>query len=202
MSKEQQFWDWFKENEAKYYFLNQIEDADEKERLLDELLEHLHAFCDQLFFQVGGLPNDKQDLIITAEGNPDFFDTVESLVKEAPHLNYWNIIALKPAKQGGSVKYNGIELDPKAIFFDPLDSKASEKIGLRLYVSSYNPNNKMDFLTAAYWLLDNILGERSCAQDIGYVDMECLRTIEEREELIELTKLPQYIKWKKSKSTT
>jgi len=78
MSKEQQFWDWFKENEAKYFFLNQINDDNEKERLLVDFLSHLHEYCDQLFFEVGGYPNEKQDLIITAEGDMTFFDKVKT----------------------------------------------------------------------------------------------------------------------------
>ena len=72
MSREQQFWDWFKVNEAKYFSLNQITDDYEKERLLDDLLSHLHEYCDQLFFEVGGYPDEKQDLIITAEGDTSF----------------------------------------------------------------------------------------------------------------------------------
>ncbi|MFA6083776.1 hypothetical protein [Mucilaginibacter sp.] len=199
MSKEQQFWDWFKENEAKYFFLNQINDNNEKERLLDDFLFHLHEYCNHLFFEVGGYPNEKQDLIITAEGDTDFFDEVETLVKEAPQLEYWNVLAFKPVREDYTTEYNSIKLDPKGIYFIPLNNNDPNRIGLRIYIDKYTPINKEDFLTAVYLVLDNILGEKSNALDIGYVEIESLSSISEKEELIELTKLPQYIKWKRSK---
>jgi hypothetical protein len=200
MSKGEQFWEWFKENEAKFFFLNQVDDADERESILDNLLEHLHSYCDQLYFQIGGYPDAKQDLIITAEGNTDFFDKVEALVKQAPQLEYWSVIAFKPVMEGGSIEYNGIKLDPETMYFIPLENKASQKLGVRMYVNNYDSENEKDFLTAGYWLLDNILGERSSALDIGYVEIENLPSTPEKEELIELIKLPRYIAWKKSKA--
>ncbi|RFZ81683.1 hypothetical protein DYU05_17820 [Mucilaginibacter terrenus] len=201
MFKEKQFWDWFKENEAKYFFLNQINDDDEKERLLDIFLSHLHEYCDHLFFEVGGHPHEKQDLIITADGDTDFFDLVETLVKQAPVLEYWNVIAFKPAREDFTVGYNGIELNPKDMWFIPLNSKNSQKIGLKILIENYASSNKEDFLTASYLVLDNMLGEKSNAQDIGYVEIENLPSFPEREELIELVKLSRYIKWKKSKNS-
>lgn len=199
MSKEQQFWDWFKENEAKYFFLNQINDNDEKERLLDDLLSHLHEYCDQLFFEVGGHPNEKQDLIITAEGDTDFFDEVETLVKKAPQLEYWNVLAFKPIREDYITEYNSIKLDPKRMYFIPLNNNDPKRIGLRIYIDNYTSSNKEDFLTATYLVLDNLVGEKSNALNIGYIEIESLSSISEREELIELTKLPQYIEWKKLK---
>ncbi|BAU53129.1 hypothetical protein [Mucilaginibacter gotjawali] len=202
MLKEQQFWTWFKENEAKYFFLNQINDDNERERLLDEFLEHLHIYCDHLFFEIGGHPNEKQDLIITAEGNADFFDRVEALVSQAPQLEYWNAIAFKPPIGNGIIEYNGIKLDPETMLFDPLSVNTSQKIGLRVHVDNFNPNRERDFLTAVYLLLDNILGEKPTALEIGYVDVKSMPPTLEKEELIEFTKLPRYIQWKKSKMNT
>jgi hypothetical protein len=198
MSKEKQFWDWFKENEAKFFFLNQVDDKDERENILDDFLEHLHLYCDHLFFEIGGHPNEKQDLIITAEGNVNFFDQVDVLVKHAPPLEYWSIIAFKPVMGGGVIEYNGIKLDPETMYFIPLKNKASQKLGVRMYVDNYDSANKKDFLTAGYWVLDNILGEKSNALDIGYVEIENLPSIPERKELIKLIKLPRYIQWNKS----
>nr|WP_199158202.1 hypothetical protein [Pedobacter sp. ASV2] len=199
MNKEQLFWNWFKANEDKYFFLNQINDINEKERILDDFLDHLHKYCDQLFFEIGGYPNDKQDLIITAEGNGAFFNKVELLVNQAPLLANWNVIALKPAMGNGIIEYNGAKLDPEMMYFIPLSNKASQKIGLRIYIENYNLDNQKDFLTAAYLVLDTILGEKSNALDIGHVEIENLSLTSERDELIEFIKLPRYIAWKKSR---
>ena len=200
MSKEQQFWDWFKGNEARYFFLNQINDDSEKELLLDDLLSHLHEYCDQLFFEVGGFPDEKQDLIITAEGDVDFFNEVETLVENAPKLEHWNVIAFKPVREDCTTKYNSIVLDPEDIYFIPLNNNNDpNRVGLRIYIENYNSNTKEDFLTATYLVLDNILGEKSNALDIGYVEIERLPSVSEREKLIELNKLFQYIQWKKTK---
>ena len=202
MLTEKQFWDWFQANEAKYFFLNQVDDEIERERILDELLEQLHLYCDHLYFEVGGEPNEQQDIIITAGGNTDFFDKVETLVKQAPQMEHWNVIAFKPVVEGGTIEYNNVKLNTETMYFDPLANKASTKIGLRVYVGNYNPIDEKDFLTATYLVLDNILGEKSNALDIGYVEMENLPPFPEREELIELVKLPGYIAWKKAKNNS
>ena len=199
MTKQQLFWNWFKANEVKYYFLDRITDENEKEMILEDLLAHLHEYCDQLFFEVGGYPDEKQDLIITAGGNSEFFDKVEDLVSQSPSLEHWNVIAFKPAMENAVVEYNGIELNPETIYFIPLTSKTSSKIGLRIYIENYNSTHQKDFLTAAYLMLDNILGEKSNALNIGHVEIENLAVILEKEDLIEIIKLPRYIEWKRSK---
>ncbi len=76
MSKEQEFWNWFKENEAKFFSLNQIDDENEKERLLDYFLERLHDYCDQLYFLIGGRPDEIQELIITADGDTSNYKNI------------------------------------------------------------------------------------------------------------------------------
>lgn len=202
MTKEEQFWEWFKLNEAKYYFLNQIDNDEEKELLLDNLLTKLHGYCERLFFEVGGHPNEMQELIITAGGNVDFFDQVDSLVSSAPELKLWNIIAFKQIQHGFTTRYNGIEMNPGLMYFEPLEKPGSDDIGLRIYIDNYLPSNNEEFVYTAYLVLDNLLGEKSVALDIGYVEVGNLSSIAEKEDLIELTKLPRYIKWKKSNPNT
>ena len=197
MSAESKFWNWFKANEAKYFFLNQIEDEDEKENLLDDLLAHLHEYCDKLYFEVGGHPDEKQDLIITAEGDVDYFPQVEALVGSSPKLEHWTIIAFKPQTEKSVINYNGLSLDARNVIFNPLTNPNSQKIGVRLYYDNYTESNKKDLLTASYWLLDNVLGEKSYALNIGYVDVASVSTVQNPDDLIELVKLPKYIEWNK-----
>jgi hypothetical protein len=200
MDKAQQFWDWFKNDETKYLYLNQIDDENERESLLNIFLEHLHNYCKELFFEMGGLPDAKQDLIITAGGNSDFFDEVELLVSKAPELEYWNVIALKPAQLNGIVEYGNIILKPEEMFFNPLSSNRSNLIGLRIYLKNYSSFDKDQCLEATYILLDNLIGEKSTALDIGHVELEDLHSVHDIKELIEMNKLPKYVKWKQARA--
>lgn len=202
MVKVQEFWDWFKLNEARYFFLGQVTDEIERERYLDELLEHLHLYCEQLYFEVGGAQEGNRDLIITAQADVRFFDDAELLVAHAPNLEHWNFIALKPATGEGVVKYGDARLDADLMYFDPLENKSSQKIGLRVYVENYNVADHDSFTAAAWILTDSLLGEKSSAMDIGYLEVVGLQPTSDKEKLIPFAKLPRYVDWKKSKANT
>ncbi len=140
MKDEHVFWNWFKQNDAKYFFLNQIEDEDKKEGILNDFLEQLHLYCENLYFEIGGMPDEKQDLIITAAGNEEFFDAVEALVEAAPETMY----------------------------FMPLENSSSRKIGLRLYEDNYDSNHNSNYINCLHLVFDNLLGEKVSVQEIGY----------------------------------
>lgn len=199
MDKTQQFWSWFRDNEAKFFFLNQIDNEKERENLLNEFLERLHTYSKGLFFEIGGLPDAKQDLIITAGGNPDYFGEAEALAEQAPKLEYWNVIALKPAKPDATIEFGSIILQPEDMFFIPLSSNKTNLIGLRIYLENYASFDKDQCLEATYILLDNLVGEKSTALNIGHVELEDLQTAQDLNELIEIVKLPKYIRWKLAK---
>src|SRR5882757_1304718 len=93
-----QFWKWFSLNQASYQHLDNKE-YDEVEYLLNELLQQLHAYCDKLVFQIGGKHSHIKELIISAEGNVEYFNVVEELVMMAPRLSTWTFIALAPATE-------------------------------------------------------------------------------------------------------
>ena len=201
MTKEILFWNWFKDNSSKYYYLNQIPDVGQKQILLDELLSKLHSYCDKLFFQIGGFPNEPQELIISADGNIESFEKVEKLISSAPQIDDWKIIAFKPpTEEDFVIEYEGIKLDPHEIWFLPLDNENnSQVLGLKLCLPEYTPQTKSILLEACYQLLDSILGEKSSALDIQYVEIDELPRQPEENGLIELTELPKYIQWIKTK---
>src|SRR5262245_50578825 len=125
MTNETKFWNWFEENNSRYFYLGQITDPNKREELLDEFLNHLHDYSNKLFFEIGGRPNETQELIITAAGNTDYYGQVEQLVSASPFIDGWNVIAFKPPMGIDFVtRYEDIELDPKRIWFLPLENKA------------------------------------------------------------------------------
>ena len=77
MNRAAAFWSWFVSSEHLYRDV----EVPEKEHLLDALLERLHDFCAQLWFEVGGGPTGSRELVITAEGKVEAFPALLELVR-------------------------------------------------------------------------------------------------------------------------
>lgn len=201
MNKEENFWNWFSKNSSKFLDINLEKNKDIKEELLDILLFKLHEYSDGLYFEIGGTPGVyPQELIITAQGDEEFFAAVEKLVTSAPVINGWEIIAFKPEMGCDFItEYKEIVLDPKKIWFLPLDNKKDfHFLGLRVYMPDFEFSKKQLYLEGVYILLDVILGEKSSVLDVNYVDIDLLSVNPEEHCLIELCSLPDYIKWRKT----
>ena len=176
MTEEQQarrFWQWFDRERNKYLFIHQM-DEEERDRLLDALIDALHAYNENLFFEIGAPPQqEKAELIISAEGVEDYFPAVEQLVGLAPAFADWDIIAFKPALGAGfKMNYGGYEFDPSQIIFIPLYSEEKpDAIALRVCYPEYTEEEKDMFINGTYLMLDVILGERSTTLDIDYLEV-------------------------------
>jgi hypothetical protein len=198
MSKEKVFWNWFRKKSKIYSEINELNDENKINKLLDSLLKHLHDYSEGLFFQIGG-DNAVNELIISADGNKNYFTTVENLVDSAPKIRHWKIIAFKPPQGSDFVtKYKNAILNPKEIWFLPFDNDDIVQLGLRFYIPNFAQKDKDDYINGMYQVLDTILGEKACALDIDYVDVDNLPACPEAEGLIELVELPDYINWRKS----
>ncbi|HEU4470572.1 MAG TPA: hypothetical protein VFR58_05790 [Flavisolibacter sp.] len=199
MDSIQQFWAWFRANHAAYFFLNQME-AETKEGLLNQLLDQLHRYCDKLYFEMGGHPDEDQELIITAEGNTGYFEKVESLVAGAPEISGWKFIAFIPPKGVAfRLQYEDVELRPGEMWFLPLHNPYNPaSLGIRLCTANYELIKESRWLDPAlYKLLDIVIGEKSFALDIDYVALEQLPDDPDEQGLIRLSDLQRYISWKK-----
>lgn len=195
------FWDWFSKKSNQITDALNIDDSDETKKLLNELLKNLHAYCQNLFFEVGNDANNKiKELIITAEGNSEFFNTAKELVESAPNLKNWRIIALKqPQGVDFQMNFEGMKFLPKEMWFLPLENKnKSDSIGIRVCFKDfirYSENNWRD--SALKKLIETIIGEESFNTDIQYIDFGQLPNNPANEGYLELSELSDYIKWKK-----
>jgi len=203
MTNAAKFWLWFKENNSIFLNLDNPETSEaKKEVLLDELLKHLHTYCEKLYFEIGGLPGKEQELIITAEGNPKYFKYVEELIDNAPAIKNWRFIAFIPPRGLDYVSnFEDVELKPLEIWFLPLDSRSKpESIGLRICLPNFEPVKESKWLKASvYKMLDTVLGEKTFGLDVHHIEISGLPEKPEEHGMIELKDLPAFIKWKKKK---
>lgn len=201
MQSANDFWIWFEQNNKPYLFLRDV-DPDTKERLLNNFMTQLHKHCDELYFEIGGHPQQDRELIITAEGNTDYFEQVENLINAAPKIVGWNFIAFIPPREVDfEMKYEDVQLKPKEMWFQPLDnSKKLAAIGIKVCMMNFELVKDSKWLQpAVYKILDTIVGEKSFAMDIDYVAIGQLSDEPEEDGMISLVELPDYIKRKKAK---
>lgn len=196
--KIKEFWEWFSKNSIKYSFTNTV-DEETKEKMLDELQEQLHKYNEHLYFEIGNTENECTELIITAEGNTDYFGDVEDLVEGAPDIPNWKVIAFKPA-MGSSYKINYANkvFDPNEIIFIPYTYPENETVvGIRVCFPDFNENEKDIFKWGTYLTIDNVIGEKSSAKDIDYLEVAQTPEDIDNYNFWYLADLGEYIKLKK-----
>ncbi len=197
--KARKFWKWFSANNHSYLFLSEVDDQ-EKERIMDDLLVHLHEFCEHLFFEIGGHPKDEHmELVITAEGVREYFVKVEELVDAAPDLPRWRVVKFKqPNGPGFVLDYQGRKFDPETIMFVPLHSEDHpESIGIRVCYPDYSEEEKNIYLNGTYIVIDSLIGEQSAVLDIDYLEIAGIPEDAEEEDYPSLSSLGQLIKERK-----
>lgn len=203
MLKEKKFWEWFKNHQHEFLHLDDL-DEQQKEALLNQLLNQLHEYCSGLYYQIGGKPSkERREFVITAEGNTDYFDDVEKLLSFAPEIDSWQLIAFKqPMGTDFITEYEGLILNPKKMWFLPLNNeKKPQMIGVRVCVDNYIPDILDKIKNAVYQVLDGILGEKATATEIDYLDVDDLSNYDiDKDGLIELVELRDYINWKIKKA--
>jgi hypothetical protein len=201
MNAIKEFWAWFEINNKPYLFLNDIDEKD-KEIIMDNLLSQLHKYCDRLFFEIGGHSNAPQELIITAEGDINYFKQVEDVINNAPVISNWVFIAfIPPERIDFTIDYEGIILNTNDVWFLPRHHSTDESfIGLTICVPNYDILKDHKWLKASvYKMIDGIAGEKSFALDIDYIEFDQLPNNPEEEGLIVLSELNKYVNWHKKK---
>jgi len=194
-SPEAKFWTWFGSAHERF---RSIDKADDGEEMLDLLLEHLHEFDPELFFEVSQpLDDGSNELIISAEGVRKKFPKVEALVAAAPKLPMWQIIAFKPALGFEFVhEYGELKIDPRKLWFLPLTAKSDPLIlGLRIGLPEFDETSEAKIKNSVWIILDTGLGEEVCTQRIRHLEVVQLPPTPEEDGFIELPELPNYLAW-------
>ncbi|HAP65214.1 MAG TPA: hypothetical protein DCR93_38965 [Cytophagales bacterium] len=200
--REQAFWAWFEQHYAPLLFLREV-DRPERERIMDECLNRLHEFHPQLFFQIGGHPEaDRYELIITAEGVKEAFPIVEQLVAAPPVMKDWHVVAFKqPQGTHLSLEYGGRRFTPQEIDIIPMEHHSDPSmVGFQVCYPEYSPLEKNLYFGGTYLLLETILGEKSAALDIDFLEIIRTPGHVHNGSSFKMAQIDNYIRTKKSKS--
>jgi len=186
------FWRWFERNEDR---LREIEEAS-REALFDELLDALHAYSPQLWFETGTADDGVSELIISAEGNADYFSDVRLLIAAAPAIAGWRFLAFKPANGFGfTTEYEGTTFSPGATWFMPLSSHSDRgALGIRVGYAHYDEQQHQRFLTGTFIMLECALGELAFAEQVHHVEVVRLPSSPASSGYLPLTELGEIVK--------
>jgi hypothetical protein len=193
------FWGWFQKNNDK---LKTYTGQTKKERQYwyRELCAHLKSYCGgNLFPDV--IVNEEQGwaaMIVTAHGNPKYFNKIEKLVAQAPEIAGWKFLALyppMPAHGGLANEFPSVTIQPDEMFFAPIELALFDgQYNLEVYVEEKVEMTE-ELNGAAIKVVYNVLGEKLAALNIREVAVSYLEDTSPviQGSLVSLTQLPDYI---------
>ncbi len=195
-ANDQDFWKWFLQNQSKIEALKNADDP-----ILAHLLEQLHKYNEHLFLELSTNAEEKE-LVITAEGDSEHFESVRNLIATAPKLKNWKFTAFRPPLGFAlQTKYEGVEYDPAKLWFLPLENESNPSaVGIKIGIPSFDEKVHEHSTAAAWIILDTALGELVSALEIQYMETGALPADPAKEGYIELVELPDYLAWKKNKN--
>ncbi len=196
------FWDWFQSNEATLRNLN-IEKPEIQKQFLYWLDKHLHYYskglnCILIF------PKNKKitELIVSANGNQEFFSNVITLIDNAPKLQYWKFTAfIQPSEnieemEAGLDKpyvFKDINLKASELKFMPFQYEGVKKIDMIVYLKNFTIHcNNKNLLQVVFIIMQDIIGEKALYQNINFVELAQMPE-QEKDELIYLFDLQYYL---------
>ena len=175
------FWTWFSQNQQHLKALRELSSERQKE-LLHQLEWNLHFYAPGIDYLLI-FPERRQgkaELVITANGDPDYFPTVEEIVGQSPSLDGWTITAF--VRPSADIDEMARGLDKPYVFQDII-LKASElkfrpsaydgeKIDMIVYLRNYTVRSRnTNLLQLIFIMMQDLLGEKSLHQNINFVEL-------------------------------
>ncbi|AXY77640.1 hypothetical protein D3H65_28270 [Paraflavitalea soli] len=187
------FWIWFKSNSEIYRKIGEMSKK-EARYWLNELYAHLRS-CGRNIHPYILFPKDEstRQLIISANGNLNYFEQVMELVSKAPVVPGWEIIGFYPPcaidrriKEG----FGHTGIDPHNLWFK-LYEEEDGQAHIVVFAEAFKPDDEV-FVKAVEAVLMNVLGEYALRTElVGFEVDELENSIYEEEgECYKLQELP------------
>ena len=185
MKKINTFWNWFQDNNQT--IKNLINETPKNQKYISFWLsKNLSYYCKEIdfmiVFPIHNNNNNKFELIITANGNPQFFEEVLNLVDNSPQLKNWKFTAfIQPTERIDEIMkglnepyiFHEMTLKASEFTFLPLEyHELSHKVDIVVFLKSYNLYCDTKTLQQAIFIImQNIVGEKSLFQNINFVQL-------------------------------
>ncbi len=181
------FWDWIRYNEQTLRNLRNEKPAVQK-MFIYWLDKHLHNYCEQLesILMFPANKNEPTQLVISASGDPEYFEQVTKLIDHAPKIRNWKFVAFIQASQSieemeaGLDKpyvFKDIELKASELKFLPFQYEDVKKIDMIVYLKNFTVHcNNKNLLHVVFIIMQDILGEKSVFENINFVELAQIPT--------------------------
>jgi hypothetical protein len=180
MKKINTFWNWFQDNNQT--IKNILSETPKNQKhLFFWLNKHLHYYCKEIDFIIAfpKKPTDKAKLIITANGNPEYFKQVVDLIDNAPRLRTWIFTAFIQPKEDieriidkldNPYVFKDVTIKASDIMFLPLNCDEScKKFDIMVYLKNYNIHcNTKTWKEAVFIIMQDIFGEKYVYEHINF----------------------------------
>ncbi|MFV8355485.1 hypothetical protein ACNQGB_04795 [Flavobacterium sp. XS1P32] len=197
------FWNWFQDNNQT--IKNLINETPKNQKhIAFWLTKNLSYYCREIDFMIvyPKACNGKSELIITANGNPEYFNRVINLVDNAPQLKTWKFTAfIQPMEIIDEIMkglddpyiFHEITLKASELTFLPLEyHEVIQKFDIVVFLKSYNLYCDTKTLQQAIFIImQDIVGKKSLYQNINFVQLAQMP--DNMEGLIKLYELHRYL---------
>ncbi|HEY4197705.1 MAG TPA: hypothetical protein VGM63_19330 [Mucilaginibacter sp.] len=191
-----QFWLWFERNSDRYLHLTQVRTKKEFVFWFDELQTHAMAYCKLLAVDFCLPQHSKGQLVITCHGKTMGFKKAEQLVRLAPALKNWEIIALRQPKSVVDLKdWTGpkVDIGLSSIWFQVYKQVVEGIHPIRVYVDYILPGKEWDVREHAMMFIEQLVGEKVAVMNIDLLEVDSRCNASKRQRLRPLAELPEYI---------
>ncbi|MBC7748981.1 MAG: hypothetical protein H7Z76_10485 [Methylotenera sp.] len=177
------FWNYFTTNQKR--IANLRNELPKTQKQIDFWLDrNIKNYCHHLDYLLvfGKSPRHKSEIIITANGNPLYFNYVTNLVKAAPNIKGWKISAFIPPKH--NIEEMEAGLDTPYVFcdlviktsdlkFTPLNPDSPKsKLDIIIHLKDFSIyfENKI-LLDAVFIVVQDLLGEKSLYENLNLIHL-------------------------------
>ncbi len=177
------FWNWFQDNNQTIKNIKSETPKNQK-HVFFWINKHLNYYCQELDFIIifPKKTTDKTEFIITANGNPVYFNQVIQLIDNAPILKYWKFTAfIRPTediekfmdKLDNPYIFQDITIKVSDIMFFPLNyDENAKKFDITVYLKNYNIHcDTKTWQQALFIIMQDILGEKFVYKYINFVQL-------------------------------